>query len=181
MILFEIELFLFSVFERGNDFGFCCFCVILIVDFNLFVFFQIFVVFKEMSDLGFQQFWQVVYIVDVIVFFVQFGVWYGNQFCIFIRFVGYFQNVNWMVVDYGVWLQWVWSWDQYVNWVVVQGQGVVDVVVVVWIEYCCGYEMVNEQCIVFFVDFVFDRICVCWDFDYDVDVFWQIFVCRYVE
>lgn len=84
-------------------------------------------------------------------------------------------------MDYRIWLQWVWSWDQYVNWVIVQRQGVVDVIVVVWIEYCGGYEVVNEQCVVFFVDFVFDWICVSWDFNNNVDVFWQIFICRDVE
>ena len=85
---------------------------------------------EEVSDLCFQQFWQVVHIFDVIVLFAQFGVRNRNQFCIFTGFVGHFQHANWTAANDGAWLQWVWCWDQHVNRVTVQRQGVVDVAVV---------------------------------------------------
>ena len=49
---------------------------------------------EEVSDLRFQQLWQVVHIFDVIVFFAQLGVRYRNQFRIFTGFVGHFQYAN---------------------------------------------------------------------------------------
>ncbi len=73
-----------------------------------------------MSDLGFQQFRQVVHIVDVIVFFAQLGVRYGNQFRIFTRFVGHLQNANRTAADHGARLQRVRSRDQHVNRVAVR-------------------------------------------------------------
>ena len=54
---------------------------------------------EEVSDLRFQQFWQVVHIFDVIVLFAQFGVRYRNQFRIFAGFVGHFQHANWAAAN----------------------------------------------------------------------------------
>ncbi len=67
--------------------------------FNPLAFFQIFVVLEEVSDLGFQQFRQVVHIFDVIVFFAQLGVRYRNQLGIFTGFVGHFQYANRTAAD----------------------------------------------------------------------------------
>ena len=136
---------------------------------------------EEVSDLRFQQLWQVVHIFNVIVLFAQFGVRYGNQFRIFTRFVSHFQHANRTAANDGAWLQWVWRWDQYVNRVTVQRQGVVDVTVVARIEHRGGHEAVYEQGAALFVHFVFDRICVSRDLNNNVDVFRQIFTRRDVE
>ena len=136
---------------------------------------------EEVSDLRFQQLWQVVHIFDVIVLFAQFGVWYRNQLRIFTGFVGHFQHAHWTAANDGAWLQRIWRWDQHVNRVTVQRQGVVDVTVVARIEHRGRHETVYEQGAALFVHFVFDRICVSRDFDNYVDVFWQFFTRRDVE
>lgn len=70
----EANLVLRSALEGSNDFSFRCSSIVPTVNFNPFAFFQIFVVLEEVGDLGFQQFRQVVHIVDVIVLFAQLGV-----------------------------------------------------------------------------------------------------------
>lgn len=55
---------------------------------------------EEVSDLRFQQLWQVVHIFDVIVFFAQLGVRYRNQLRIFTGFVGHFQHANWTAANH---------------------------------------------------------------------------------
>ena len=136
---------------------------------------------EEVSDLRFQQLWQIVNVFNVIVFFAQLGVRNSNQFRIFTGFVGHFQNANRTATDHRTRLQRVRSRDQYVNRVTVQRQGVVDVTVVARIEHRGGHEAVNEQCAALFVDFVFERICVSRDLNNNVDVFRQIFTRRDVE
>ena len=136
---------------------------------------------EEVSDLRFQQLWQIVNVFNVIVFFAQLGVRNSNQFRIFTGFVGHFQYANRTAADHRTRLQRVRSRDQYVNRVTVQRQSVVDVTVVARIEHRGGHEAVNEQCAALFVDFVFDWICVSRDLNNNVDVFRQIFTRRDVE
>ena len=133
---------------------------------------------EEVSDLGFQQFRQVVHVFHVIVLFGQLAVRYRNQLGVFTGFVGHLQHANRTAADHGARLQRVWGWDQHVNRVTVQRQGVVDVAVVARVEHRGGHETVNEQRAGFFVDFVFDWIGVGRDFDYYVDVFRQVFASR---
>ncbi|MNT09835.1 hypothetical protein D3C72_1446380 [compost metagenome] len=103
---------------------------------------------------------------------------YGNQFRIFAGFVGHLQHANRTAADHRTRLQWVWGWHQHVNRVTVQRQGVVDVTVVARVEHRGGHETVNEQRTGVLVDFIFDRIGVCRDFDNNVDVFRQVFASR---
>ena len=55
---------------------------------------------EEVSDLSFQQFRQIVYVFNVIVFFAQLSVRNSNQFRIFTGFVGHFQNANRTAADH---------------------------------------------------------------------------------
>src|SRR5699024_9654860 len=124
------NLFILGALEGSNDFSFSGFCVFPTFNFYPLAFFEVFVVLEEVSDLSFQQFRQIVYVFNVIVFVAQLSVRNSNQFRIFTGFVGHFQNANRTAADHRTRLQRVRSWDQYVNRVTVQRQGVVDVTVV---------------------------------------------------
>ena len=73
------NLFILGALEGGNDFSFSGFCVFPTFDFHPLAFFEVFVVLEEVSDLCFQQFWQIVYVFNVIVFFAQLAVRNSNQ------------------------------------------------------------------------------------------------------
>ena len=86
------NLFILGALEGSNDFSFSGFCVFPTFNFNPLAFFEVFVVLEEVSDLRFQQLWQIVNVFNVIVFFAQLGVRNSNQFRIFTGFVGAIYN-----------------------------------------------------------------------------------------
>ena len=131
-----------------------------------------------MTDLVAQQLRYVIDVVDVVVQLGQLLVRYGNQFRIFTGFVFHVQYTNRAGTDNRTRGNRVRRDNQHVQWVAVVSQSVRDVTVVGWVEHRRCHKAVYQQAIHVFVDFVFNRRMVGWDFDDHVNVIWQIFTGR---
>lgn len=74
--------------------------VVLVIQFDLFVFFQVFVVFEEVVDVFQLVVGYLFDIFDMGVVVEDFGDWYGQDFFVVVGFIVYFEYVDWMVMYY---------------------------------------------------------------------------------
>src|SRR5690606_26008916 len=99
---------------------------------------------------------------------------HGDQLGVAAGFVGHVENADGAAADHRARHHRVGGDHQHVQGVAVLGQGAGDEAVVGGVEHRGGHEAVDEDGVVFFLDFVLDGIVVGGNLDDDIDVVRQI-------
>lgn len=141
--------------------------------FDEFIWFQVFVVYKEMFDCIQFESWNVFDVLDVVLL----GVigWDVQYFVVVVVFVDYLEYFYWLCCYQYFGEDWLWQQYQCVQWVVIVIQGVFDEVVVGWVGYWGVQVLVQMNLFCFMVDFVF-VVLVFGNFDGYVELYVLVFL-----